>query len=139
MAYVVNITNGAVRDLGHVDGTINAEHSEAALKRYRRLREAILSLEGYPNRGRGNVGVREMEQEVPRGLPTGHHPAREVNPTKPVALWPSTKACPNWEAASPKLTTKQQPRPRGHWLVTLIAAAPASRDSWNSHQGLRAV
>ena len=50
MAYVVNITSRAGRDLDHLYGNINAEHSEAALKWYRGLKEAILSLEEYPNR-----------------------------------------------------------------------------------------
>ena len=50
MAYVVNITSRAERDLDHVYGQINAEHSEAALKWYRGLKEAILSLEEHPNR-----------------------------------------------------------------------------------------
>jgi plasmid stabilization system protein ParE len=50
MAYVVNITARAERDLEHVYGQINAEHSEAALKWYRGLKEATLSLEDHPNR-----------------------------------------------------------------------------------------
>src|ERR1700691_2444588 len=50
MAYVVNITSRAARDLDHVYGQINAEHSDAALKWYRGLKEAILSLEEHPNR-----------------------------------------------------------------------------------------
>jgi toxin ParE1/3/4 len=50
MAYVVNITARAERDLEHVYRQINAEHSEAALKWYRGLKEAVLSLEEHPNR-----------------------------------------------------------------------------------------
>jgi len=50
MAYVVNITSRAARDLDHVYGQINAEHSDAALKWYRGLKEAILRLEQHPNR-----------------------------------------------------------------------------------------
>jgi toxin ParE1/3/4 len=50
MAYVVNITTRAERDLDHVYGQIAAEHSDAALKWYRGLKEAILSLEEHPNR-----------------------------------------------------------------------------------------
>ena len=50
MAYIVNITARAERDLDHVYGQINAEHSDAALKWYRGLKEAILSLEQHPNR-----------------------------------------------------------------------------------------
>jgi toxin ParE1/3/4 len=51
MAYLVGITSRAERDLAHLYGGINAEHSDAALKWYRALKEAILSLEEQPNRG----------------------------------------------------------------------------------------
>ena len=50
MAYLVNITSRAQRDLAHLYKEINAAHSDAALKWYRGLREAILSLEKQPNR-----------------------------------------------------------------------------------------
>src|SRR5712692_9462346 len=50
MAYVVDITSRAERDLDHLYGKINAGHSEAALKWYRGLKEAIFCLEEYPNR-----------------------------------------------------------------------------------------
>src|SRR5712691_3028294 len=50
MAYVVSITSRAERDLAHLYEEINAEHSYAALKGYRGLRAAILSLEEQPNR-----------------------------------------------------------------------------------------
>ena len=50
MAYLVNITSRAERDLAHLYGEINATHSDAALKWYRGLKEAILSLEDHPNR-----------------------------------------------------------------------------------------
>lgn len=50
MAYVVNLTSRAERDLAHLYGELNAEHSDAALKWYRGLKEAILSLRKYPNR-----------------------------------------------------------------------------------------
>jgi toxin ParE1/3/4 len=50
MAYAVRITFRAERDLVHLFEEINAEHSDAALKRYWSLREAILSLEEQPNR-----------------------------------------------------------------------------------------
>lgn len=50
MAYVVNITSRAERDLAHLYRKINAEYSDLALKWYRGLREAILSLEEQPNR-----------------------------------------------------------------------------------------
>jgi toxin ParE1/3/4 len=50
MAYLVNLTTRAQRDLAHLYGEIHAEHSDAALKWYRGLKEAILSLEERPNR-----------------------------------------------------------------------------------------
>jgi plasmid stabilization system protein ParE len=50
MPYLVNITSRAERDLANLFGEINAEQSEAALKWYRGLKEAILSLEEQPNR-----------------------------------------------------------------------------------------
>ena len=50
MAYLVNITSRAQRDLAHLYEEINAEDSEAALKWYRGLKEAVLSLEQHPNR-----------------------------------------------------------------------------------------
>lgn len=50
MAYLVRTTSRAERDLAHLFDEVNAEHSEAALKWYRGLKEAILSLEEHPNR-----------------------------------------------------------------------------------------
>ncbi|HUS06695.1 MAG TPA: type II toxin-antitoxin system RelE/ParE family toxin [Bryobacteraceae bacterium] len=50
MAYVVNLTARAARDLFGLYGEINAAHSDAALKWYRELNEAVLSLEEQPNR-----------------------------------------------------------------------------------------
>ena len=50
MAYLVNITSRAERDLAGLYSEINAEHSDAALKWYRGLKDAILSLEEQPNR-----------------------------------------------------------------------------------------
>ena len=50
MAYLVSITSRAGRDLAQLYGEINADHSEAALKWYLGLKEAILSLEVQPNR-----------------------------------------------------------------------------------------
>ena len=50
MAYLVNLTARAERDLVLLFETINAEHSDAALKWYIGLKEAILSLEEQPNR-----------------------------------------------------------------------------------------
>jgi plasmid stabilization system protein ParE len=50
MAYLVNLTARAQRDLARLYGEIHAEHSDAALKWYRGLKKAILSLEEQPNR-----------------------------------------------------------------------------------------
>ena len=50
MAYLVNVTTRAQRDLAYLYDEINAEHSAAALKWYQGLKEAILSLEEHPNR-----------------------------------------------------------------------------------------
>ena len=69
MAYVVNITARAERDLDHVYGQINAEHSDAALKWYRGLKEAILRLEQHPNR----CAVTRKKDEL-RHLLYGHKP-----------------------------------------------------------------
>jgi plasmid stabilization system protein ParE len=50
MAYLVSITSRAERDLAQLYGGINADRSDSALKWYLGLKEAILSLEGQPNR-----------------------------------------------------------------------------------------
>src|ERR1700730_10722872 len=50
MAYVVSISCRAERDLRILYEEINAEFSNAALKWYWGLKEAILSLEEQPNR-----------------------------------------------------------------------------------------
>jgi plasmid stabilization system protein ParE len=50
MAYLVNITSRAERDLADLFEKINAEHSDAALRWHRGLKEAILSFEEHPNR-----------------------------------------------------------------------------------------
>jgi toxin ParE1/3/4 len=50
MTYVVNVTSRAERDLAWLYEDINAEYSDAALKRYRGLKRAIVSLEEQPNR-----------------------------------------------------------------------------------------
>lgn len=50
MAYLVNLTARAQRDLAHLYAEINAEYSEPALKWYRGLKDAMLSLEEQPNR-----------------------------------------------------------------------------------------
>ena len=50
MAYLVNITARAERDLALLFVAIHAEYSDAALKWYLGLKEAILSLEQAPNR-----------------------------------------------------------------------------------------
>ncbi len=50
MAYLVNITARVERDLTLLFAKIHAEDSAAALKWYRGLKAAILSLESHPNR-----------------------------------------------------------------------------------------
>ena len=49
MAYLVNLTARAERDLALLYRQINAENFDAALKWYRGFKEAILSLEEQPN------------------------------------------------------------------------------------------
>src|SRR5262245_7040996 len=49
MAYLVNVTARAERDLVLLFDAINAERSDAALKWYKGLKKAILSLEEQPN------------------------------------------------------------------------------------------
>ena len=50
MAYRVDITSRAQRDLANLYKEIAAGHSDAALKWYRGLKDAILSLENQPHR-----------------------------------------------------------------------------------------
>jgi plasmid stabilization system protein ParE len=50
MAYLVNITSRAERDLTWLYEEINVEYSTAALKWYSGLKQAILSLEEKPTR-----------------------------------------------------------------------------------------
>jgi hypothetical protein len=50
MTYLVNITALAERDFASPYREINAEESDAALKWYRGLKEAVLRLEELPNR-----------------------------------------------------------------------------------------
>jgi plasmid stabilization system protein ParE len=50
MAYLVNLTARAQRDLAQLYADIDAEHSDTALKWYRGLKKAIFSLEEAPNR-----------------------------------------------------------------------------------------
>jgi plasmid stabilization system protein ParE len=50
MAYLVKTTPRSERDLANLYREINAEHSDAALKWYRELKAAVLSLEEQPNR-----------------------------------------------------------------------------------------
>jgi len=63
MAYLVNATSRAERDLAYLYDEINAEHADAALKSYRGLKESILSLEEQPNRcpvTRENANLRHL-------------------------------------------------------------------------------
>jgi len=48
MAYLVSITPRAERDLAHLYESISAGNSDAALKWYKGLKQAILALEGHP-------------------------------------------------------------------------------------------
>ncbi len=50
MAYLVELTSRAQRDLVQLFDQINAASSDAALKWYLGLTDAILSLEQHPNR-----------------------------------------------------------------------------------------
>jgi toxin ParE1/3/4 len=50
MAYLVNVTSRAERDLARIYERIKANHSDAALEWYHGLKQAILSLEEQPNR-----------------------------------------------------------------------------------------
>jgi toxin ParE1/3/4 len=50
MAYLVNISARAQRDLAQIYRRINAADSDAALKWYRGFKQAILSLEEQPTR-----------------------------------------------------------------------------------------
>ena len=50
MAYLVSLSSRAERDLARLYGEIHAGRSDAALKWYRGLKDAILSLEQQPNR-----------------------------------------------------------------------------------------
>ena len=50
MAYLVNLSVRAQRDLAQIYRRINADDSDAALKWYRGFRQAVLSLEEQPNR-----------------------------------------------------------------------------------------
>jgi len=50
MAYGVRVTARATRDLALIFETIHAESSDAALRWYQGLQEAIISLEEQPNR-----------------------------------------------------------------------------------------
>jgi plasmid stabilization system protein ParE len=50
MAYLVRITSRAERDFASLFQHINAGESDAALKWYRGLKEAVLSLEEHPDR-----------------------------------------------------------------------------------------
>jgi toxin ParE1/3/4 len=50
MAYLVNITPRAERDLAYLYEDLNADDSEAAQTWYRGLKHAILTLAEYPNR-----------------------------------------------------------------------------------------
>jgi plasmid stabilization system protein ParE len=50
MAFLVDITPHAERDLARLYRQVNAEYSEAAMEWYLGIKQAILSLEERPNR-----------------------------------------------------------------------------------------
>src|SRR5260370_17983752 len=50
MAYVVNTTPNAERDLARLYEQVNAEYSDTAMEWYLGIKAAILSLEQQPNR-----------------------------------------------------------------------------------------
>ena len=50
MAYLVNLSARAQRDLAQIYRRIDADDSDAALKWYRGFKQSILSLEEQPNR-----------------------------------------------------------------------------------------
>ena len=61
--YLVNVTTRAERDLAYLYDEKTAEQRDAALKWYRGLKEAILSLQKYPNRcpiTRENANLRQL-------------------------------------------------------------------------------
>jgi len=69
MAYAVNITRRAERDLVGIFDYINAEHSDAARKWYFGLKRSILSLENHPDRHKLFAGSTTLRQ-----LPYGRNP-----------------------------------------------------------------
>lgn len=69
MAYLANIANGAERDFVGLYEEIHAEQSSAALKWYRGMKQAILSLEQSPHRC---LATRENDRL--RHLVYGHKP-----------------------------------------------------------------
>lgn len=63
MAYLVNITARAERDLASLYEEINAGYSDAARKWYHGLKEGVLSLQELPNRcpvTREKAGIRHL-------------------------------------------------------------------------------
>jgi hypothetical protein len=73
MAYFVNITSRAERDLADLYLEVNAESSSAALKWYLGLKESVLSLEAQPNR----CPVTRKRGKL-RHLLYGHKPRRDL-------------------------------------------------------------
>ena len=69
MAFLVNITSRAERDLAHLYREINAEDSDAALKWYLGLKQAILSRKERPNR----CALARKRDQL-RNLLYGHRP-----------------------------------------------------------------
>ena len=69
MAYAVSISSRAQRDLAELYEEINVAFSDAALRWYRGLKQAIVSLELHPNRCRP---IRKRDKL--RQLLYGHKP-----------------------------------------------------------------
>jgi len=122
MAYLVSITSRAERDLAHLYGEINAEHSDAAVKWYLGLKEAILSLEVQPNR----CPVARRRDKL-RQLLYGHNPHTSRVIYRVLENQKQVEVLHIRHGARRKLKTSDlEPR--------RVAANPWS-DSWESHCG----
>lgn len=62
MAYLVRLTNRALRDLEYIYQLIQADESEAAYRWFNGLAELIYSLESLPDRGSHTPENRKMRQ-----------------------------------------------------------------------------
>ncbi len=62
MEYVVRLTERAFRDMRSIYEFIGAEQSEAALKWFKELAQAIATLKSYPERGTAMTGKRNLRR-----------------------------------------------------------------------------